>query len=102
LDSRKKIGAEVPAGATVVRGYFDPLTDAHAEQLAACPRPLAVIVADPPEPLLPRNARQMLVAALRCVDVVVADDCTPTEDWTAADLARRQAFIEHVHARSKS
>ena len=88
-------------GAVVVRGYFDPLLSAHAMRLAACGRPLAVIVADPDRPLLPLAARQLLVAALACVDCVVVE-APVTQDWTAQDLALRQRFIEHVHARSKT
>ena len=104
MDSRSKIGAPLPVGAVVVRGYFDPLLSAHALRLAACGRPLAVIVEDPEQPLLPLAARRLLVAALACVDCVVVEDGhrQADEDWTAQDLAVRQAFIEHVHARSKT
>ena len=101
MDSRIKIGLPVPAGATVVRGYFDPLLASHASRLASCERPLAVVVADPPNPLLPLAARQLLVAALACVDAVVAEAAV-AEDWTAQDLETRQEFIEHVHVRSKA
>lgn len=102
LDSRTKIGAAVPAGATVVRGYFDPLLACHAERLARCKRPLAVVVADPPDSLLPLASRQLLVAALKCVAAVVVDPGVVTEDWTADDLETRREFIEHVHARSQA
>jgi hypothetical protein len=103
LDSRCKIGLPVPEGATVIRGFFDPLLLSHAERLAALPGPVAIIVADPPHPLLPLAARQLLVAALRCVDAVVVDaSAVGTEDWTAQDLVIRQRFVEHVHGRSKS
>lgn len=100
MDSRRKIGTTPPAGAYVVKGYFDPLLADHARRLAACPRPLAVIVADPPEPLLPLEARQLLVAALACVDSVISDfGDTPREDWTADQMESRQAFEAHVKAR---
>ncbi len=102
LDSRVKIGAAPPAGATIVRGYFDPLLASHAERLARCARPLAVVVADPERPLLPLAARQLLVAALACVDCVLPGEIASAEDWTAEDLAVREQFIEHVHARSKT
>ena len=93
----------MPPGATVIRGYFDPLLASHALRLASCARPLVVIVAEPERPLLPLPARQLLVAALRCVDCVSDSDKSPvTEDWTALDLALRQEFIEHVHERSKA
>jgi len=84
-----------------VRGYFDPLLASHAQRLAACGRPLAVIVVDPSSPLLPIAARRFLVAALRCVDAVV-EDGVATEDWTVQDLETRRSFVEHVHARSKA
>jgi hypothetical protein len=102
LDSRNKIGAPVPDGATVIRGYFDPLLASHAARLTQASRPLAVIVVDPPDPLLPLAARQLLVAALRCVDAVVQDNGIANEDWTDQDLETRHAFVEHVHERSKA
>ncbi|BDC52240.1 hypothetical protein F183_A45550 [Bryobacterales bacterium F-183] len=101
MDSRTKIGASLPEDAHVVRGYFDPLLAEHARRLATCPRPLAVIVADPPSPLLPREARQLLVAALGCVDVVLADEAAHAhEDWTASDFESRLQFEAHVHNRT--
>lgn len=102
MDSRSKIGAPIPDGAYVVKGYFDPLLAADARRLAACPRPLAVIVADPPEPLLPLEARQLLVAALACVDVVIDDpDAVFDQDWTQAQIEGREAFEQHIQNRSK-
>lgn len=92
----------MPFGAVVVRGYFDPLLATHALLLAACGRPLAVVVADPDQPLLPLAARQLLVAALACVDCVVTEKIAVDQDWTSHDLAIRQEFVEHVHARSKA
>lgn len=105
MDSRIKIGAPVPDGATIVRGYFDPLLASHSERLAACARPLAVIIADPPNPFLPLAARQLLVASLRCVDAVVEDGAASAiaaDDWTEQDLESRRVFVEHVHERSKA
>lgn len=103
MDSRSKIGAPLPEAAYVVRGYFDPLLAEDARRLAACPRPLAVVIADPPQPLLPPEARQLLVAALACVDVVVLGDVlSPDEDWTASQLEARQVFEAEVKERSNT
>ncbi len=58
---------------TVVTGYFDPLLASHARRLAelAAAGPLVVVIADPPQPLLPARARAELVAALQAVEYVV-------------------------------
>jgi hypothetical protein len=109
LDSRLKINriSAQAAGATFVRGYFDPLLAEHAKRLVALPRPIVVIVADPPEPLLPLAARQLLVAALACVDGVLAPDAqvppdAAMHDWCAGDLIIREGFIRHVRERSQA
>ena len=103
---------------TVIIGYFDPMTAAHARRIIELRRELrrntgriAVIVTDPPDPILPQRARAELVAALRTVDYVVAamhntsaeivarlqpDEVIQEE---AADLRRTQELIAHVHRR---
>jgi hypothetical protein len=57
-----------------VVGLFDPLTLAHANRLAEISRrgaPLLAVVEQGSETLLPADARAALVAALRCVKLVV-------------------------------
>jgi hypothetical protein len=95
-----------PAG-TVVTGYFDPLLAAHALRLRECAghgRPLVVLIADPPEPLLPARARAELVAALEVVDLVAvfkgAGLAAPA-GWRVyreepEDLERRNALVRRV------
>ena len=102
----------------VIIGYFDPLTAAHARRIIELRSELrrntgriAVIVTDPPDPILPQRARVELVAALHAVDYVVAamhntsaeivarlqpDEVIQEE---AADLRRTQELIAHVHRR---
>lgn len=103
MDSRTKIGA-FPAGATVVRGIFDPMLAAHARALAELARPLVVQVVDCERPLLPLEARQLLAAALECVDGVIGPEVRVEGalvlDWTAEHRALQQEFIRHVHKRS--
>ncbi len=87
-----------------MRGVFDPLLNEHARNLAACPRPLAVQVVEDPHghPLLPLAARQLLVAALACVDCVIPADAVvePAIDWTREHETIRQQFIRLVHEKS--
>jgi predicted secreted protein len=120
VDTRTKIvdraGAERSAAAgqplTVVTGYFDPLTAAHAERLGALAgagRPLLVVVRTPEEPLLAARARAELVAALAAVRHVVVEegDCAWVERLPAArlvreedaDLERRRALVARVRRR---
>ncbi len=112
MDTRGKIldgaAAAQIAGVRRVRlvtGYFDPLLAAHARRLegirAAEPdTPLMVAVVDPPLPILPRRARAELVAALRAVDYVVAEDvelrAAEVIHEERADLTRTKDLIEHV------
>jgi glycerol-3-phosphate cytidylyltransferase-like family protein len=97
LDTREKI---LTSGATVVTGYFDPLTAAHTRRLSELKeigKPLVVVVTSPPSPILPVRARAELVAALGAVDhVIIADDVAHEEE---ADLARTAALIAHVRTR---
>ena len=112
LDTRTRIVAPEQAGSlaaqTFVRGYFDPLLAAHARLIGQLPAPVVVLLADPPDPLLPARSRAELVAALRGVSHVVLplDDgqaVTPAGatvvDELAADLERRQTLVSHVHRR---
>ncbi len=122
MDTRHKILTLEDAGAlndrpgklTVIIGHFDPMTAAHAcriRDLYPETGLLAVIVTDPPDPILPQRARAELVAALRTVDYVVAAmhntaaeivaRLRPDEviEEEAADLRRTQALITYVHRR---
>ncbi|MBI5280582.1 MAG: hypothetical protein HY858_02785 [Candidatus Solibacter usitatus] len=111
MDTRAKIvpAAEarllIPAGAIVAAGHFDPLLAVHAARLAAARGQapfLAVVVTDPPRPILPARARAELVAALRVVDLVVLDGPQapePALDFRAEDASASAAFIEFVHRR---
>lgn len=101
MNSRHKLNAPLPEGATVVRGHFDPLLAAHALRLADFPRPLAVIVAAVDSPLLPLEARRTMVAALRCVDCVLQHG-HPHHDLTAEHDLARADFIRHVKARTNA
>ncbi len=109
MDTRGKISpaAEFTGPAFVVSGYFDPLLADHAERLAAV-KPagmrLAVLVLDPPNPILPARARAEMVAALRPVDHVLLGEPgephpTPDLHFETEDLALRASFIEHVRER---
>lgn len=97
----------------MVTGYFDPLLADHArrlEQLRSAGETLGVVIADPPDPLLPAAARAELVAALRAVDWVVIGGSDPEAVLSmlapdevireeTADETRRQELIRHVHRR---
>ena len=103
---------------TVIIGYFDPMTAAHARRIIELRRELrrntgqiAVIVTDPPDPIMPQRARAELVAALHAVDYVVAERHNTSAEIVArlqpdeviqeeaADLRRTQELIAHVHRR---
>lgn len=81
---------------------------AHAERLAELPGPVAVLLAEPPDPLLPARSRAELAAGLRGVSVVVMphEDGQPVTiegghvvDEREAHLKLRQELIERVHQR---
>jgi len=107
MDTRRKIVRDrarwsAPEGALAVAGPFDPLLAAHARQLRELKqdgRALVVFVTEPEEPILPLEARAELVAALRCVDAVVADGGAPPQgalDLMPNHLAWREAFLRRV------
>lgn len=90
------------------------MTAAHARRIAEVrlnTGRIAVIVTDPPDPILPQRARAELVAALHAVDYVIAERhntspmivarLRPDEviQEEAADLRRTQDLIAHVHRR---
>jgi glycerol-3-phosphate cytidylyltransferase-like family protein len=122
LDTRQKIVSldEAAAaigearGLTAIIGHFDPMTAAHARRILELSRTgcvTVVIVTDPPDPVLPLQARAELTAALATVDYVVPElhntsaeiivrlnpDMVIQEE--AADLRRTQELVEHVHSR---
>ena len=113
MDTRTKIidaaqAARVAqAGATVVSGYFDPMIASHAERLTKLKRegtPLLILVATPPEAILPALARAQLVAGLSVVDYVcdAPNGIAPQirlEDEHAQLLTN---LIDHVHARQRA
>lgn len=90
----------------VVSGYFDPLLASHAQRLEAeraGAEALAVIVLEPPEPILPTRARAELVAALAAVSLVLVPEgaAAPAVDarFEPVDLADRARFIAYVRER---
>ena len=113
MDTRTKIIDTAQAariaqsGATVVSGYFDPMIASHAERLITLKQedtPLLVLVATPPDAILPALARAQLVAGLSVVDYVCeSPDGVPAqihlEDEHALLLTK---LIDHVHARQRA
>ena len=75
-EAAQRLQKRASAGAApkVVVGYFDPLLAAHARSLreAAGNGKAVVVVTSPARPLLDAAARQVLVAALECVEMVTA------------------------------
>jgi len=93
-----------------VRGTFDPLLAAHAEELQAAVEPdakLVVIVDEGVDPILPVRARAELVAGVRAVDYVIpltaaeGFEATGTVDLVPAHNARLAELIEHVRRRAE-
>ena len=96
-DALDRLLASRPA--QLVRGHFDPLLAEHARILADAAVPgklLAVIVTNPPHPLLVARARAELVAGLAIVDyVAIADgEGDSAGDFPDVDITRR--FMEQV------
>ena len=91
----------------VVVGYFDPVTSVNVRrlrELASGDRSIAVVLEDPPSPLLTREARAELVAALAVVDQVTTTSPAAFSSIDVvyeqeADTTRRTELIEHIHAR---
>lgn len=106
MDTRRKIVCDPsqwqpPAGAVLAAGPFDPLLSQHAaqlEQLKGGASSLVVYVTEPPDPLLPTQARAELVAALRHVDAVIISNQPPRQaiDLTADHLAWREQLIRRI------
>jgi hypothetical protein len=90
----------------VISGYFDPMLAEHAARLEAAgdgASAVAVVVLDPPDPILPARARTELVAALACVSLVLApENCdAPAVDvpLEREDLQARAVFEAYVRER---
>lgn len=106
MDTRRKIVPDpahwqAPAGAVFAAGPFDPLLAQHAgqlERLKGSAPFLAVYVTEPPDPLLPAQARAELAAALRCVDaVLICGEAPPhATDLTADHLEWRAELIRRI------
>ena len=113
MDTRSKIVDAAHAariaqsGATVVSGYFDPMVASHAERLAALKhpeKPLLVLIATPPNPILGALARAQLVAGLAVVDFVC-----DSPNGLAPQIALEQEhaeiltqLVDHVNARQRA
>ncbi len=93
-----------------VAGIFDPLTLSHADRIAelsARGKSVLAVVEPGTNCLLPVEARAMLVAALKCVRLVVvaqADELArfPQLEIVKDEEGERQrslAFVEHVRGR---
>jgi hypothetical protein len=97
LTERKIVAPEqVPAGATVVTGYFDVLLAADVRDLAALARPVVAVVLPLEGELLPQRARAELAAALRIIDYVVkAHDVSVLQQLGAVQVVR----LEEAQAR---
>jgi glycerol-3-phosphate cytidylyltransferase-like family protein len=93
-----------------VRGTFDPLLAAHAQELVSAVKPdskLVVIVDAGVDPILPVRARAELVAGVRAVDYVIplehGEDFETSSmiDLVATHNARLADLIEHVRRRAE-
>ena len=103
MDTRTKIVGAVPVDAPnykVIVGYFDPMHAGHTRrlrELCGNGERVVVVIADPPEPILPTRARAELLAGLDCVAYVVTD---PSHiPASAIDERPRDTVLAHVFAR---
>jgi hypothetical protein len=123
LDTRFKIVSREAAlervrgkQVAIVTGYFDPLQVEHVRRLneiRSSHELLIVLLADPPDPILDAASRAQLIAALDMIDyVVLPQECASSVDFEragrvsvypeeAADEARFQRLLEHVHRRHR-
>lgn len=115
MDTRTKIlsndAARALTGATIVSGFFDPITNVHAERLQGLKQPgspLLVLIATPANAILPAEARANLVAGLACVDAVAIiggaypEGLTPHTQLETEDAARLEQLIRHVQSRQEA
>lgn len=87
----------------VVSGYFDPLLALHVERLEALATELGaltVALLDPPDAILPTEARAAVVAALECVETVLLSDGHAAPEarlkFELEDSVLRAGFLQHV------
>lgn len=87
----------------IVSGYFDPLFALHVERLEALATelgPLTVVLLDPPDAVLPIDARAAVVAGLECVETVLLSDGHPAPEarlqFELEDSVLRAGFLQHV------
>ena len=113
MDTRTKIvdatqaASIAQAGATVVSGFFDPMVASHAERLAALKpegKPMLVLIATPPDAILPSLARAQLVAGLAVVDYVCDAPGALLPEITLEDEHAKllTQLIDHVHERQRA
>jgi hypothetical protein len=87
----------------VVSGYFDPLLALHVERLEALATELGhltVVLLDPPDAILPVDARAAVVAGLECVETVLLSNGDPAPEarlqFELEDSVLRAGFLQHV------
>jgi len=87
----------------IVSGYFDPLLALHVQRLEALATelgPLTVVLLDPPDAILPTDARAAVVAGLGCVETVLLSDGRPAPEarlqFESEDSVLRAGFLQHV------
>lgn len=124
MDTRRKIVgvAELPDKLkdgqwTAIVGLFDPLTALQAERIAAharTGRKILAVIRPGADTLLSQEARAVLVAALRDVELVVASLGTESQplwrdypdlsvdDDEAAELSRSGDFAQYILQRAAS
>ena len=106
LDTRAKVMTLAQAAGlaveTLVVGYFDPLLAGNVARLTALGGPVTLSLLDPPDEILPAQARAELAASLACVERVILGDARgivharQTVDCTKADLETRQKLIQRI------
>lgn len=107
MDTRSKIlsldqARSLTSVPCLVVGYFDPVVADHAERLAAHGSDLVISLLEPPDAILPAQARAELVAALACVRHVILGDARgivaadEVIEEFAGDLAARDTLIARI------
>ncbi len=113
MDTRSKIISAAEAAqlkyASLVHGYFDPLTADHVRRLQelAAEGPITILLDSPQAPLLPAGARAELLAALNTVkQVIIADEtqinAASVIDERTSDLLRTEQLMAHVKQRQNA
>ena len=101
----------MPAGCTVVTGYFEMLAAEDSRELGGLQRPVVAIVLPLEEELLGQRARAEMAAALRVIDYVVIAENARVDALCerlrparivaieAAQALRTRQLMEHVRNR---